>query len=130
MLALQRLAFSLGAVSNCTADNIHVGQQAKFSTKAYKVQGLVTVINDCSLLVSHFTYNGGGLLDVHLYTGSGGNFASGSALGENLYGIQHENENFVVPINSSQLNNLDAISVWCVGAKVSFGDGQFQSITY
>ena len=126
--ALTNVAETLGADPGCGSDHSMVGQVANLSTKAYQVQGQVTVINNCSLLFTHFSYTGGGLPDVFFYTGPDGSFSSGTGFGDNLYAQQFTDENFVMPVSANILDELDAISVWCVQAGVSFGDGEFSPV--
>ncbi|MBU2987029.1 DM13 domain-containing protein, partial [Saccharophagus degradans] len=123
--ALENIAIALGADTSCGSSHEKIGTSAEFNTFAYGVAGTVTVVNDCTLLFTRFSYTGGGLPDVYFYTGPNGNFNQGSGFGPNLYGQTFEATTHIQTISSNALNELDAISIWCVQAGVDFGSGVF-----
>jgi hypothetical protein len=109
----------------CTKSNAKVGRSAVLVTKAHGVTGTATVIDDCTIEIKNFNYDGGGLPDVFVYGGKGGNYKAGFAIGPNLFGTRRTNETIQVSLQAGALDALDGISIWCVGAGVSFGDGLF-----
>ncbi|MFT7561442.1 MAG: hypothetical protein ACI93R_003369 [Flavobacteriales bacterium] len=125
--ALSYISKDLGGDINCAADNTKVGQTTSLQTHAYNSRGNVTIINNCTLLVSNFSYTGGGLPEVYFYTGPLNHFAEGSRIGANLYGQNWDGEHFVISVSSGQINQLDAISLWCIQARASFADSIFRS---
>lgn len=122
--ALLYLSAGLGADTDC-ADHAKSDAIDTLMTRAHGVSGSVTIVNDCTLLVSHFHYDGRGLPDVYFYGTNTGNFDRGYALGDNLYGRPVSDETFVVRFNNSLSAGIEAISVWCLEVSVSFGDGAF-----
>lgn len=128
--ALEALAFvagEMGATTGCGAGS-RDGQVATLQTVAHGVSGVVTVVNSCTLLFSHFNYDGGGLPDVYFYTGPGGNFSSGQPVGDNLFGMPYSDASFTVATDAAELAGMDGLSVWCVQASVNFGSGLFTSV--
>jgi hypothetical protein len=109
----------------CTKSNAKVGRSAVLGTKGHGVTGTATVIDDCTIELKNFNYDGGGLPDVFVYGGKGGNYKAGFAIGSNLFGTRRTNETIQVTLKAGELDALDGISIWCVGAGVNFGDGLF-----
>jgi hypothetical protein len=109
--------------------NVKVGQVANLRTIAHRVSGKATVIDNCTIEITAFNYDGGGLPDVFVYTGKAGNYAAGSAVGPNLFGTPQINATIRVTLNAGDLDNLDGISIWCVRAAVSFADGLFAKVS-
>jgi hypothetical protein len=107
------------------ADHVKVGQVANLRTLSHQVSGKVTVIDNCTIEFTAFTYDGLGLPDVFVYAAKGGNYGTGFAVGSNLFGKPLANATFRVTLKDGQLDNLDGVSIWCVRAAVSFGDGLF-----
>jgi Electron transfer DM13 len=113
------------SVQTCSKNNVKVGKTAVLSTKSHLVSGIATVIDDCTIEIKNFNYDGGGLPDVFVYGGKAGNYAAGFAIGPNLFGTRRTNETIRVTLKTGDLDNLDGISIWCVRANVNFGDGLF-----
>jgi Electron transfer DM13 len=113
------------APAACAKSNAKVGRSAVLVTKSHGVTGTATVIDDCTIEIKNFSYDGGGLPDVFVYGGKGGDYKTGFAIGPNLFGTRRTNETIQVPVQAGALDALDGISIWCVGAGVSFGDGLF-----
>lgn len=111
----------------CGNDHPAVGSTAIFSTFSHDVAGTVEVIDNCTLQISNFTFDGGGI-DIRIYTGVNGNFSSGEIISEDLLGTSFSNNTVTVRLPSSiSLNDFDSVSVWCVPVGVSFGDASWAS---
>jgi cytochrome c len=107
------------------SDHPKVGQVANFTTKAHEVTGRAEIINNCTIRITEFNYDGGGP-DVFFYAGDDGDYRNGYALGTQLNGRTYTNETIVLSLASpSDLDDLDGLSVWCVLFDASFGDGFF-----
>lgn len=109
---------------DCNATHSKVGQTATLSRRAHNVGGTVEVVDDCTLVIHGFTYDGGGL-DVRLYAAEGNqDFADGTALTGNFLGKDSSGADKTVklPVGVS-LDQVDRISVWCVLAREDFGSG-------
>jgi len=107
-----------------------VGYQAQLSTIARNVSGTVTILDDDSLRIDNFTYNGRGGA-VYFYLGmsdSDSAFESGLQIGTRLSGTVFDGTQgplFVdLPIGET-LEGYQAFSVWCVTRKANFGSGTF-----
>ena len=124
-LALEYLAQSLGGSADCSAYP-QAGTVANLITRAHAVEGSVTVVDDCTLLISHFSYDGGGLPDVYFYGTDSDTFTGGYTLGDNLFGQAYSDATFIVSVSPSLSASMRAISVWCLGVSVSFGDAAFE----
>jgi hypothetical protein len=111
------------------SDNVKVGQVANLSTLAHRVSGKATVLDNCTIEITSFNYDGQGLPDVFVYGALAGNYAAGFAVGANLFGTPRANTTVRVTLKAGELNQLDGISIWCVRAGVSFGDGRFAKVT-
>jgi Electron transfer DM13 len=102
-----------------------VGKTLNFSTRGHGVSGTATVIDDCTIQLSNFNYDGGGLQDVYVWGAKGGNYNGGFRIGSNLFGTPRSNATLTVTLQAGDIDKLDGISIWCEGARVSFGDGLF-----
>ena len=108
------------------------GWFAELSNLFHDVSGTVVIIDEDSLRVEDFTYDGGGLPGgAYFYLGESDTqsaFDSGLLVGENLFGTSFDGTGdplfFDLP-GGTTLDPYDAISVWCVDARVSFGSGTF-----
>jgi Electron transfer DM13 len=109
----------------CAKTSAKIGQVATLQTRAHGVTGTAKVIDNCTIEMSNFNYDGGGLPDVFAYGGKAGNYAAGFAIGKNLFGTKVTNGSITLTLKDGDLDNLDGLSVWCVRAGVSFGDGLF-----
>ncbi|MEM7206805.1 MAG: DM13 domain-containing protein [Pseudomonadota bacterium] len=105
----------------CAQTHPKVGEVADLSTIAHGVRGRIRVVDDCTLEVTGFYYDGQGLNDVRFY-----NLDNGETYGDNLFGRAHSDRTFQITIDSASLDDLDRISVWCIPARSSFGEGSFR----
>ncbi len=112
-------------VPSCGKTSSKIGQIATLQTRAHGVTGTAKVIDNCTIELTNFNYDGGGLPDVFAYGGKAGNYAAGFAIGKNLFGTKVNNATMTLTLKEGDLSNLDGLSIWCVRAGVSFGDGLF-----
>ncbi len=112
----------------CGKTSAKIGQVANLSTRSHNVKGQAKVIDDCTLEISNFSYDGGGLSKVFVYGGKGGNYAAGFAIGPNLKGTVFNNQTLRVTLQAGDLDKLDGISIWCTDANANFGDGTFAAM--
>ena len=109
----------------CAATHAEVGHATTLSERAHDVRGTATIVDDCTIELTNFTYDGRGL-DVRIYAAHGGDYANGFAISNDLLGTAYSNETLRVQLPEGMtLDDLDGVSVWCVEAGVSFGDGLF-----
>ena len=111
--------------SGCDATHARVGQMAVLSTFSHDVSGTARIVDDCTIVIDEFTFDGGGI-NIQIYGGVGGNYSDGVSLSGNLRGMAFSSETFTLTLPEGvTLDDFDGISVWCVPVGVSFGDGQF-----
>jgi Electron transfer DM13 len=116
------------AAAACSKSNAKIGQVATLSTRSHNVKGQAKIIDDCTLEISNFSYDGGGLSKVFVYGGKGGNYAAGFPIGPNLKGTVYNNQVLRVTLQAGDLERLDGISIWCTDANANFGDGRFAAL--
>ncbi|WP_221073925.1 DM13 domain-containing protein [Agarivorans aestuarii] len=112
---------------SCNAsDHPKVGQVAMLSTLSHNVSGRVEIIDNCTIEVTGFNYDGGGP-DVLFYGAPSSDYTQGGfAIGDIINGPMYNNDTLRLSLaNAQQLDQLAGISVWCRDFSVSFGDGLF-----
>jgi hypothetical protein len=85
------------------------------------------MVDDCTIRIDGFGFDGNGV-NVQLYGATGGAYASGFSLSDNLVNFPtgYANETVWLTLPTGQtLGDVDGLSVWCVPVGVSFGDGLF-----
>jgi len=117
------------ASQNCSAEHPYVGRSVELSNLAHGVSGTVTVINDCSLEVTGFNYDGGGP-NVFFYAALDKAYASDSfIIGPQLNGRRWVNETILLPIpEGKSLDEFNSLSVWCIDFNANFGDAFFGDV--
>ena len=121
-----RAAEGLGA-SGCGSEHPFVGRTATFDTFFHDVAGTLEVIDDCTLEVRDFDYDGQGP-SVFFYAsrsrdyGSSDAFAFGPRLDGTLW--QGDTIRLTLPEGRS-LDTFDSVSVWCFDFLINFGDAFF-----
>jgi hypothetical protein len=113
------------AAQACTKTNAKIGQVATLSTRSHGVQGSAKIIDDCTIEISNFSYDGLGLREVVVYGGKGGDYRNGFAISDNLRGPAFVNQTLKLTLKPGDLDKLDGISIWCTDAFANFGDGTF-----
>ena len=103
-----------------------IGQTATLSTLGHRVSGVAKVVDDCTIEVANFSYDGGGLQFVYAYGALNANYAAGFILGPNIRGLAYNNQLLVIELKSGDIDKMNSISIWCTEARVSFGDGVFR----
>jgi Electron transfer DM13 len=112
----------------CTKTSAKIGQVANLSTRSHNVKGQAKIIDDCTIEINNFSYDGLGLSKVFVYGGKGGNYVAGFPVGTNLRGTVFNNQTLKVTLQPGDLDKLDGISIWCADANANFGDGAFAAI--
>ena len=118
-----------GELRECDATHPKIGQVAELSTFAHQVSGTAVSVDDCTIRVDEFVFDGGGI-DVRFYSGLGGNYLDGFSMSENdlrrPQGYDGTETVYAQLPEGRTLDELDGISVWCVPVAASFGDGLFR----
>ncbi|MFB6262842.1 MAG: DM13 domain-containing protein [Bradymonadaceae bacterium] len=113
--------------SGCAATHRKVGWTAELNGKFHNVGGTAKIVDDCTVVVSNFTFDGNGVV-VEIYGATQhGNYAAGYSMSRNLVRPNpYRGERLVLTLPSNKsLDDLGGISVWCVDVGVSFGSGKF-----
>lgn len=111
-----------------TSTHPSVGTSAVFSNRAHDVSGTVTVIDDRTLQITDFNYDGDGVI-VFFYTGNNGNYRDGAPgagpIGPQLNGRSYVDETITLTIPPElTLDDFNELSVWCIPFAASFGEAQ------
>ena len=91
--------------------SVKVGKTLNLNTRGHGVSGTATVIDDCTIQLSNFNYDGGGLPDVYVWGAKGGNYSSGFRMGSNLFGTPRSNATVQVSLQAGDIDKLDGISI-------------------
>ena len=117
-----------GGLRPCDATHSKIGQVAELQTFAHQVSGTAVIVDDCTVRVDDFIYDGTGI-DVRFYGGLAGDYASGFSMSEadlrRAGGYDGSEPVYAQLPENRTFDDLDGISVWCVPVAASFGDGLF-----
>tara|TARA_R110002167_G_scaffold68603_3_gene193701 strand:- start:1726 stop:2667 length:942 start_codon:yes stop_codon:yes gene_type:complete len=125
--AIEHLNLSLAnnlSLRKCAADSTKIGYTGTFSTLAHNVSGTATVINNCTIEISMFNFDGAAP-NVKFYAGVNGNFSDAEAfgIGERIDGRTYSNETIILTLPEGKfVDDFDSLSVWCVEFQANFGD--------
>ncbi len=114
--------------SSCAATHPHVGWTATLSTNYHNVGGTAEIVDDCTIRITNFTFEGAGI-DVRIYGAKNGDWANGFAMTGNLVrSTPYDGETLIATVPAGHtLDDLDGISVWCTDVDVDFGSGTFSA---
>jgi mono/diheme cytochrome c family protein len=113
--------------SGCPKTHPRVGWRADLglNTGEGEVSGFVTMIDDCTLELSSFSYNGDGI-EVRVFGSKASNFRPGFTIGPDIVGKRFVKATWKVQLPAGKtLDDLDWVSIWCVKARADFGSGPF-----
>ncbi|MHC4088200.1 MAG: DM13 domain-containing protein [Planctomycetota bacterium] len=106
-----------------------VGWQADLSTLFHDVDGIVTIVDEDTIQVDHFYFDGLGL-SIYFYLATEDDdaaFANGLQIGTNLFGTVFSDDSMTIDLPANEtIDDYNAISVWCVPVSANFGSGTFQ----
>jgi len=111
----------------CTKNHSKVGYSGSFSSLAHNVSGTATIIDDCTIEVTSFTYDGGGP-SVYFYAGIDHQYSASTAfpIGSQLNGQVYNGETIEVTLpNGKTFDDLTGLSVWCADFNADFGNMTF-----
>jgi len=116
---------TVDTTSNATSTHPSVGTVAEFSTFAHDVSGTMTIIDDRTIEITNFNYDGTGI-SVFFYNGVDGNFfqPNSQEIGQQLLrATPYVNETIVLTLpDGLTLDDFNSLSVWCVPFFASFGE--------
>lgn len=111
----------------CDQTHPRIGQIAELQTFFHDVQGTAQIIDDCTVEIRDFVFDGTGI-NVQIYGGLGGNYDLDISMSENLLlpgGYDGETIYASLP-SGTTWDDVDGVSVWCVPVGIDFGSGQFR----
>ena len=92
-----------------------------------QVSGFVTMVDDCTLELHDFSYDGNGI-DVRVYGAKDPSFKPAFTMGPNIVGRTFNRETWRVTLPAGKtLGDLDWVGIWCVAVGADFGSGPFQA---
>jgi hypothetical protein len=71
----------MGGLRDCESTHSKIGQIAQLQTFAHQVAGTAVIVDDCTIRVDDFVYDGTGV-DVRFYGALGGNYNAGLSMSE------------------------------------------------
>jgi mono/diheme cytochrome c family protein len=115
---------------NCGRTNPRVGWTADLgvNTGEGQVSGFVTMVDDCTLELHDFSYDGNGI-DVRVYGAKDSSFKPAFTIGPNIVGRTFRKDTLRVSLPAGKtLGDLDWVGIWCVAVGADFGSGPFKSV--
>jgi len=114
------------AITGCGSDHIAVGAVAILETHFHDVAGTATIIDDCTVEITDFTFDGAGL-DVRAVLSDDPEFSSFDIISEDLRDDgPYDGTTLTLSLREGMtLDSMYYLSIWCVPAGASFGDGMF-----
>lgn len=111
------------------ADEVpEVGWIAELRTHHHDVAGTVEIIDEDTLEITGFTYDGGGINARFFLLADGESFHKDFELTDNLVGDEYANDTLTLDIPpGASFEDWNLITLWCVPAGASFGDGVFRA---
>lgn len=120
-------ALNGGNSGNCAQTHSKVGWNGYFSTLAHNVSGKATIIDDCTIFISEFYYDGGGP-EVYVYAAKEHDYngMSAFAISQRISNIAYQNGSLTLKLpDGKTLDDLTGLSVWCVDFAANFGQMEF-----
>lgn len=112
---------------DCQKSHTLVGKTFELISRSHEVAGTVRVLDDCTLLISNFNFDGKGRL-VEVFAGQDGDFSQGSSISRDLYRPTqaYESAELLIRLPQGQtFDDFNSLSIWCTEVGVSFGDVVF-----
>ena len=112
----------------CPKTSRKIGWTATLSTRAHGVSGAAVIVDDCTVEIRDFSYDGTGL-DVRVYGSQSTDFSQGWPMTEDIRRPGgYSGELLVATLPEGQsMDELEAVSIWCLDIPVDFGSGTFTS---
>ncbi|GLX78757.1 hypothetical protein tinsulaeT_20970 [Thalassotalea insulae] len=114
-------------ISNCDKTHPMVGYYGYFETFAHNVSGRAEIMDDCTIKVTEFSYDGGGP-EVYFYAAIDHQYSEAEAfpISQAINGMPFNNDEMILRLpNGKTLDDLNGISVWCVDFNANFGQVTF-----
>jgi len=115
--------------TGCGKTDPRIGWRADLgiNTGEGQVSGFVSMVDDCTLELTHFNYDGNGI-EVHVYGSKNQSFSPGFVIGPDLFGRGFHDATLRVQLpQGKKLDDLDWVGIWCVAVGANFGSGAFMA---
>jgi len=103
-----------------------VGWTAELIGTAHDVAGTAVIVDEDTIEIRDWVYDGGGLNARIYLLPDGADFDNEYELTDNLVGSPSNGETLVLDIPPDSFEDWNLITLWCVPAAVSFGSGVFE----
>ncbi|MEL6349247.1 MAG: DM13 domain-containing protein [Myxococcota bacterium] len=104
-----------------------VGWFAELDTLAHDVSGTAVIVDEDTIEIEDFVYDGGGLNARFFLLADGAEFDRDIELTDNLVGSPSDGQTLTLTIpNGVAFDEWNFITLWCIPAGVSFGEGVFE----
>ena len=121
------IAFAIPATAqDCGTTHAKVGWQAKLASHSHGTSGTVKIVDDCTLQVDNFNFDGKGL-NVVVVVADNPKFKNRVRLSDDIHGKgAYKNASLTVKLKPGMsLDNFDYVSIWCTVFGANFADGKF-----
>jgi hypothetical protein len=111
----------------CPKTHAKVGYSGTFNTLAHNVSGMATIVDDCTIKITEFSYDGGGPL-VYFYAAIDHKYENNEAfaIGSQLQGQSYNTAELSITLpDGKSLDDLTGLSVWCADFNADFGNVTF-----
>jgi cytochrome c len=115
-----------GEVRDCESTHAKIGSTATLVEQFHDVGGVATIVDDCTIRIDNFTFDGNGI-NVQVYGGLNEKYSAGFSMSGDIRRAEaYAGETITVQLPEGMtLDDMDGLSVWCVPAGQSFGAGKF-----
>lgn len=104
-----------------------VGWIAELRGHHHDVGGTAEIIDENTIEITDFTYDGGGINSRFYLLADGEDFHKDYELSDNMVGDEFTGDTLTLDISGIPFEEWNLITLWCVPAAVSFGDGVFRA---
>jgi len=115
--------------NDCSSTHSMVGYTGNFANYQHGIQGTATILDDCTIQIDNFSYDGGGPA-VYFYAALNQDYNGVDAfqVGTLLSGTNYNSALLTITLPQGKtLDDFNSLSVWCVDFSVNFGDLEFTS---
>lgn len=104
-----------------------IGWVAEFEGTAHDVAGTAVIVDERTIEIENFVFDGGGVNARIFLLADGAKFTRDIELTDNLVGSPSDGETLTLTLPQGvEFEDFNLITLWCIPFAVSFGDGVFQ----
>lgn len=103
-----------------------VGWIAEFTTHFHDTAGTAEILDESTIEIRDFVFDGQGINAKLFLANDGAAFTEDYPLSDNLVGTPSDGDTLTLTIpDQAEFENWNLITLWCIPAGASFGDGVF-----